>query len=365
VPTLALDVTRFPDAAVLAAIAERAVATTLVTSEGRALTEVSLWLRNRAQPFMKVALPPGATMLSVEVAGSPAKPAEGTDGMRVPLLRPGLRPTGPYTVSFVYLHAGTAFAKKGEMQMTLPRMDVPVSVVEWELFLPDRYRANRFEGTAIGAHLVGAESFALTGDTRFDASAGGGGGVIRPGSAAGIAQSGGAVAGQILGRVVDRTGAAIPGATVVAQIGSQQRAATTDSDGWYLISNLPAGSMLVTSQLTGFNTVKRSLAYDQRPRQIDFQMEPGGMTETVTVTAEAPLVQSSSSAVSHTITSNELLNRTRDEAQRERQSETPSMNVQSLQPVRIDVPRAGRSHRFLKPLVIDEETVVSFRYKRQ
>ena len=106
VPSLALNVTRFPDAAVLAAIAERAVATTLVTSEGRALTEVSLWLRNRAQPFMKVSLPPGASMLSVDVAGSPAKPAEGADGMRVPLLRPGFRPDGPYSVSFVYLHAG-------------------------------------------------------------------------------------------------------------------------------------------------------------------------------------------------------------------------------------------------------------------
>ena len=154
VPSLALDVTRFPDAAVLAAIAERAVATTLVTSEGRALTEVSLWLRNRAQPFMKVSLPPGASMLSVDVAGSPAKPAEGADGMRVPLLRPGFRPDGPYSVSFVYLHAGRAFAKKGEMQMALPRMDVPVSVVEWELFLPEQYRADRFAGTAIAAYLV-------------------------------------------------------------------------------------------------------------------------------------------------------------------------------------------------------------------
>ena len=92
-------------------------------------------------------------MLSVDVAGSPAKPAEGTDGMRVPLLRPGFRPEGPYTVSFVYLHAGPAFAKKGDMQMTLPRMDVPISVVEWELFVPDQYRADRFAGTAIAAYL--------------------------------------------------------------------------------------------------------------------------------------------------------------------------------------------------------------------
>ena len=372
VPTLALGVTRFPDAAVLAAIAERAVATTLVTSEGRALTEVSLWLRNRAQPFMKVELPPGATMLSVEVAGSAAKPAEGTDGMRVPLLRPGLRPTGPYVVSFVYLHAGTAFAKKGEMQMTLPKMDVPVSVVEWELFLPDRYRADRFNGTAIAAHLVedGRFAFAAGHADRVDVGAAGGE-VMRQSNVAQMAQSGTAVNGQILGRVVDKSGSALPGVTIVAQIGGQQNAATTDADGWYLMSNLPSGSIVVSSQLTGFNTVKRSLVFDQRPRQIDFQMEPGGVTETVTVTAEAPLVQSSS-ASTYTFTPNELLNRTRDEVRRNAQLEAPSMNVQNLQrraagvlPVRIDVPRAGRSHRFLKPLVIDEETVVSFRYKRK
>ena len=136
-PVLTLNVTRFADAAVLAAVADRAVATTLVTREGRTLTEVVLHLRNRAQPFMKVVLPAGASMLTVDVAGSPAKPADGSDGVRVPLLRPGFRPDGTYTVSFVYLNAGTAFAGKGDMQMTLPRMDVPVNVIEWEL-LPAR-----------------------------------------------------------------------------------------------------------------------------------------------------------------------------------------------------------------------------------
>jgi hypothetical protein len=83
----------FADAAVLAAVAERAVATTLVTAEGRALTEITLWIRNRAQSYMKVALPPGASIVSVEVGGSPAEPVEGADGSRVPLLRPGSAPT--------------------------------------------------------------------------------------------------------------------------------------------------------------------------------------------------------------------------------------------------------------------------------
>src|SRR6185436_20514310 len=109
---------------------------------------------NRAQSFVKVQLPPGAAVLSAEVAGEPVKPAEGKDGTRVPLLRPGFRSDGPYVVSFVYLHPGTPFLKKGERQMTLPRMDVPVNLVEWELFVPDRYRADRFDGNAITAETV-------------------------------------------------------------------------------------------------------------------------------------------------------------------------------------------------------------------
>ena len=50
----------------------------------------------------------------------------------------------------------------------------------------------------------------------------------------------------------------------------------------------------------------------------------------------------------------------------------PSQNVINLQrrtagvlPVRVDVPRAGTSHQFVKPLVIDQETTVTLRYKRR
>jgi hypothetical protein len=367
VPSLALKVTRFPDAAVLAAIAERAVATTLVTSAGRALTEVTLWLRNRAQPFMKVSLPPGASMLSVEVAGSPAKPAEGADGMRVPLLRPGFRPEGPYTVSFVYLHAGPAFVKKGEMQMTLPRMDVPVSVVEWELFVPDQYRVDRFAGTAIAAHLMSESSLVAGSFDTID-----------------VVAVAGALPGQIAGRVVDVQGSVVPGATIVAEVAGQRRTAVTGPTGQYVISDLPAGPLSVSSQLPGFKTAQRSLIYDQRPRQVDFQLAVGGVEETVSVQAEAPLIDTRSASREQTFNAiTDATNsmggvnnntRTRDDVSRRPPPEQrePSVNVQSLQrrasgvlPVRIDVPRAGTSHRFLKPLVVDEETVVQFRYRRR
>jgi hypothetical protein len=67
-PKLALAWTRFPDSSVLAAVAERAIVTTLVTVEGKSLTEVKLSVKNQAQPFLKVALPAGATIVSADVA---------------------------------------------------------------------------------------------------------------------------------------------------------------------------------------------------------------------------------------------------------------------------------------------------------
>ncbi|MGH9331094.1 MAG: hypothetical protein ACRD09_11660 [Vicinamibacterales bacterium] len=39
--------------------------------------------------------------------------------------------------------------------------------------------------------------------------------------------------------------------------------------------------------------------------------------------------------------------------------------IRGVLPVRVDVPRAGSSLRFVKPLVADQEAIVSFRYKRR
>ncbi len=54
----------------------------------------------------------------------------------------------------------------------------------------------------------------------------------------------------------------------------------------------------------------------------------------------------------------------------EKQQMAASSNVFNLQqrisgvlPVRVDVPRAGNSYNFVRPLVLDEETKVTFTYK--
>ena len=110
-PKLQLEWRQFQDADVLSAVAERATVTTLANVEGRSLTEVTLRVRNHAQPFVRVELPPGAQLVTAEVEGQTVRPVEGGDGKRVPLQRPGLNASGAYTVSFVYLSSGTRFAR--------------------------------------------------------------------------------------------------------------------------------------------------------------------------------------------------------------------------------------------------------------
>jgi hypothetical protein len=72
-PKLQLAWTQFPDTQVLSAVAERATITTLTNFAGKSLTEVTLRIRNHAQPFVKVDLPTGATLLSAEVGGERVK----------------------------------------------------------------------------------------------------------------------------------------------------------------------------------------------------------------------------------------------------------------------------------------------------
>jgi len=341
---LTLDVKRFADSGVLAAVAERAVATTLVTAEGRMLTEVALTVQNRAQAFLKVTLPAGASIVSVDVAGEPAKPALGTDGTRVPLQRQGFRPTGAYAVTFVYLQAGTPLGKKGEIPIALPRMDIPVEVVEWEVFVPDRYSVRAIDGNMIERHAMpGLHPHVVAG---VDGIAGG---HVR------IAPATDARAGHIRGRATDEQGAVLPGVTIRLDVGGVHLTAVTDADGKFVLSNVPTGFVTLSAQLAGFTTASHAFVFDQ-PQQIDFVLRVGSLVETVTAVGEAPAPEG-------------LVRPRAADAQR---PAAPSQNVINLQrrtagvlPVRVDVPRAGTSHEFVKPLVVDQEAAVTFRYSRR
>jgi outer membrane receptor protein involved in Fe transport len=99
--------------------------------------------------------------------------------------------------------------------------------------------------------------------------------------------------GAIEGTVRDAEGGVLPGASVVATAASGQSfQSTSDANGVYRFPSLPPGRYEVQASLTGFTSAKVEnvgLALGQL-LSVDLALSVGGVTETVTVTAQAPIV---------------------------------------------------------------------------
>ena len=93
--------------------------------------------------------------------------------------------------------------------------------------------------------------------------------------------------GRISGTVTDSTGASVPSATVTVTDPSRNllRTATTDSSGFYTVTNLPVGTYDVLVEMTNFKkSIKpgNALSADSR-LTVDFTIEAGQISETVQV----------------------------------------------------------------------------------
>lgn len=364
-PNLALEWVRFPDGSVLAAVAESAVVTTMVTSEGKSLTEVRLVLKNQAQPFLKVSLPAGATILTADVGGERVKPVQGPDGNRVPLLRPGFHPTDSYTVSFVFMHSGAPFAKKGGADLSLPSMDIPISLLSWEVFLPEQYKVKDFGGDVIAANRVPQpfrEEDAMNAQRTRDAELSNQLKLEAP-------------PGQMAGYVTDPSGAVVSNTrlTITSDNGAA-RTVTTDAQGRWSIAGLPSGHFKAKAEMAGFQSSIFNLNYDaSQPSMYRFPLRLATSAETVEVIAQAAQMQAGMVEArggpvidGASVAQLEILAPNSGAAPQN----LASANVLNLQrkvagvlPVAIDVPRTGTSFSFVRPLVLDEETKVTFSYK--
>lgn len=123
-----------------------------------------------------------------------------------------------------------------------------------------------------------------------------------------FAQSSGAA---LSGRVSDEQGGAIPGVTVTATNNATglQRVAVTDSFGTYRFGVLPIGTYTVTAELGGFGTVTTQEVQLNvaTQREVDITLSSAAVQESITVTAEAPLV-SNTPAIGTTVSQQELEN---------------------------------------------------------
>ena len=113
--------------------------------------------------------------------------------------------------------------------------------------------------------------------------------------------------GSIAGTVTDETGGALPGVTATAASDAlieQSRTTVTDGNGNYQIIRLPPGQYTVTFELVGFNTViQEGVAISGAfTAPVSAVLPIGELSESVTVTSAAPLVDIVSTRQQSTLT---------------------------------------------------------------
>ena len=101
--------------------------------------------------------------------------------------------------------------------------------------------------------------------------------------------------GTLIGNVKDETGSAVPGATVTAieVQTSISRVAVSNETGNYIVTNLPPGIYRVEGELQGFKKfVRDGVKVDVNTTvRVDIALSVGALTESVTVSAETPVLQ--------------------------------------------------------------------------
>jgi len=116
--------------------------------------------------------------------------------------------------------------------------------------------------------------------------------------------------GTILGVVKDSSGAAVPGATVTIRNTEtgQSRMVTTGDDGAYRMPALAVGKYEVKAEHSGFATeTQTGLSLDVSQELVaNFTLQVGTTQQQVVVTAEAPIVNTSSSSLGGLVDENKI-----------------------------------------------------------
>src|SRR5438034_1011117 len=117
-----------------------------------------------------------------------------------------------------------------------------------------------------------------------------------------FAQGGGAsTTGSINGKVADTSAAVLPGVTVTAASPSLMgvQTAVTDAGGNYRFPALPPGTYTVTFELPGFTTLKRENIVIAMgfTAAVNVELAVASLQETVTVTGDSPVIDTSSTRV--------------------------------------------------------------------
>jgi len=146
---LTVNVARYSQQAVLMANVEEARYRVLLSGDGKALVQARYAIRNNQRNFLKIALPPGATVWSAALAGQPVKPGQAPDGgLLLPLEKArGGEDAPAFAVELVYFSRDPKWEDKGGTRLTLPELDLPVSRTGLQVHYPPLFEVTAEPGT--------------------------------------------------------------------------------------------------------------------------------------------------------------------------------------------------------------------------
>jgi hypothetical protein len=116
---------------------------------------------------------------------------------------------------------------------------------------------------------------------------------------------------ELTGEVRDQSGAVVANATVkVIELGTNRTlTTTTNEEGFYTVTNLKPGLYAVEVETANFKLLRREqlkLSTGERIR-VDFVLEPGTISESITIKDEAPLLRSESGSLGQVIENRKIV----------------------------------------------------------
>ena len=161
---LHLTVSRYIQQTVLLANVEEARYRVLLTKDGKSLVEARYAVRNNQRSFVKITLPPGASLWSASLAGKPIRPGSGPDAsLLLPLSKARSGEEAPeFAVEIIYFAPGPSWTDKGRLKVSLPALDLPISRTGLQVFYPPQFRFLAETGSFRAENYAGPISPVLT-----------------------------------------------------------------------------------------------------------------------------------------------------------------------------------------------------------
>ena len=117
--------------------------------------------------------------------------------------------------------------------------------------------------------------------------------------------------GQITGRISTENGAAVPGAslTITQTSTGIKHIVESNQVGYYVVPALMPGPYAITAHAPGYESMTRASLelHVEESLQVDFMLQIGTVTQTVTVTAESPLLQTETSSLGQVISGRDVV----------------------------------------------------------